>query len=373
MSSAAVTLELGAERAPFVMLPTWLLRNRQVSDGAKVLYGLLHDLVAGREGPTRAVTRGELAECGGVSVDTVDRRLSELIRAGAVEKQAQFETRQGQLANVYWVRLSPPAAALRPAVDNADPPGRRPTAPPAAAVRPPEPRACGNPGRDGAAPREKEQDQEVPPQPPRSAGGRRWQPGSEAGPTEPGSAAPPASDGGILPLTGGRRLSGTSQRAVGANPRAVVAAAAAEQDRERAARLEAMAEAKTAARLAAERAGEAAIAAFEAEALAVSGALDDDRLAAVVAVVRDGLVGPLANSTVPVARAVVDWCRLAASAASVANAGCLAVAVDAALLAGQGLPTVPPAPLPLAAAPPGTVPLRRRVTTLMGSRVEEAV
>jgi hypothetical protein len=89
--SATDTLHLGAERAPFVMLPRCLLHQGEISDGAKVLYCMLHDLVAGREGPTRPVTRGQLAECCGVSVDT-DRRLAELIRVGAVEKQAQFET-----------------------------------------------------------------------------------------------------------------------------------------------------------------------------------------------------------------------------------------------------------------------------------------
>src|SRR5207245_4343434 len=54
-------MQLTAERAPFVMLPRWLLQQTKISDGAKVLYCVLHDLVAGREGPTRPVTRGQLA------------------------------------------------------------------------------------------------------------------------------------------------------------------------------------------------------------------------------------------------------------------------------------------------------------------------
>jgi hypothetical protein len=87
-------------------------------------------------------------------------------------------------------------------------------------------------------------------------------------------------------------------------------------------------------------------------------------------VVRDALVGPLARSALPVTRAVVDWCRQAVSDRPDSSLG---AAVLAALAAGQPLPDVPPAPLPLAAAPPETVPLRRRVATLMGSRVEEAV
>jgi hypothetical protein len=99
--------------------------------------------------------------------------------------------------------------------------------------------------------------------------------------------------------------------------------------------------------------------------------LDDHQLAAVVDLVRDVLVGPLAQSALPVTRAVVDWCRQAASDHPTAPS--LGAAVAAALAAGQRLPDVAPAPLPGVAAPPGTVPLRRRVATLMASRVEETV
>ena len=83
------------------------------------------------------------------------------------------------------------------------------------------------------------------------------------------------------------------------------------------------------------------------------------------------LLATLAQLTIPlVTRAVVDWCRRAAVDHPESSVG---GAVLAALAVGQRLPDVPPAPLILAAAPPGTVPLRRRVATLMGSRVEEAI
>src|SRR5205823_11326034 len=140
-----------------------------------------------------------------------------------------------------------------------------------------------------------------------------------------------------------RRSEGTNPRAIGANPRAGAELAAAKRERERAARLEAEAEAKTAARLAAERAGEAGRIAFEAEALAVSAVLDDDQLDAVVKLVRAALVGPLAQSALPVSRAVVDWCRYAA--VNHLDSPSLAAAVDAALAVGQGLPRDPAPPL----------------------------
>ena len=119
--------------------------------------------------------------------------------------------------------------------------------------------------------------------------------------------------------------------------------------------------------LAAERAGEADRVAFEAEALAVSAVLDDDQLDAVVKLVRAVLVRPLAQSALPVSRAVVDWCRHAA--ANHLDSPSLAAAVDAALAGGQGLPSDPAPPLTLATAPRRGMPLRRRVADLMASMV----
>ncbi len=207
------TMELRAERAPFVMLPRWLLYHPQVGEGAKFLYCVLHDLVAGREGPTRPVTRAQLADSCGVSVDTIDRRLTQLGAAGAVEKQAQIEA-GGQVANVYQVWLTPPDGIRRtllavptqsdrsgggapqepipplpgkpgspvenrgrvfaaPVEGCANPQvnrSRKSAAPPSDSQ--PGPYACGAPGRKFAAPSVfEEQEEEVPPQPPRAAGG----------------------------------------------------------------------------------------------------------------------------------------------------------------------------------------------------------
>src|SRR5437867_9962167 len=100
-------MRLTGERLPFAMLPRWLLYHGDVSEGAKFLYCVLHDLVQGREGPTRPVTRAELAAACGVSPDTIDRRLAQLVAAGAVEKEHQIRA-GGQQANVYRVWLTPP-------------------------------------------------------------------------------------------------------------------------------------------------------------------------------------------------------------------------------------------------------------------------
>lgn len=343
--TATDMLHLGAEPAPFVMLPRWLLHSG-VSDGAKVLYCMLHDLVAGREGATRPVTRAQLAECCGVSVDTVDRRLAELIKAGAVEKQAQFETGQGQLANVYWVRLSPPAAAMRPPVDNLDTPGRNPAAPPAAAVRPAQPQPCVDPGRAAAAPIEEQEVEElIPPQPPRSAGGPNASHNDEE--TPPGRS---------------RRAERTNPRALGANPRAEDDRAEEARRCELAEQREAEVAAELAARQAAEAEAQAAAAAFEAEATALSGALDDDHLTTVVERATEQLAGPLARSPFAVARAVVAWCRGAVGQ----RPGSVVDAIDAALTDGWAPGDEPPgAPLELPPAGPATAPLLERVRPLV--------
>src|SRR5438552_1601391 len=102
-----LVMHLRAERAPFVMLPRWLLYHPEVGEGAKFLYCVLHDLVHGSEGPTRPVTRAKLAELCRVSPNTIDRRLAELVAVRAVDKEPQILA-GGQVANVYHVWLTPP-------------------------------------------------------------------------------------------------------------------------------------------------------------------------------------------------------------------------------------------------------------------------
>lgn len=185
-----------------------------------------------------------------------------------------------------------------------------------------------------------------PPQPPRRAGGH------EVDPINAGGA--------------GRRADGTNPRARQANPRA-------EGDLAEAARLEAEAAARQAelertneARRAADRAAQAETDRLEAEALAVAAALDDEPLAAVVAVVTRRMAGPLARSPLAISRAVVAWCRTAAAAQP---AGPLSAAVAAGLTAGlvaeEGSP-----PLDLPAAPAGTAALRHRIAGLRPPTVD---
>jgi hypothetical protein len=358
-------LHLRAERAPFVMLPRWLLYHPDVGEGAKFLYCVLHDLVAGREGPTRPVTRAQLAESCGVSVDTIDRRLAQLVAAGAVEKQAQIRA-GGQTANVYQVWLTPPdglrrtqphgkpetpvdngsrisAAPVEGSANGQVTRGRESAAPPSDGD--PDPQACGDSDRASAAPSVFEEPaEEVPPQPPRTAGG----------PDAPHNDH----------INDGPRQMGMNPRALGANPRAEAERAEESRQRHLAERREADLVAAAAARRAEEDAARSAAAAFEAEATALSAALDDDRLAAIVDAACEGLAGPLVRSPFAVARAVVGWCRGAARH----HPGPLAAAVDAALAdRWRPAPGVGETSEPLEVPPPpsGVPPLRDRLAPLV--------
>src|SRR5581483_4551866 len=354
-----------------------------VNEGAKFLYCVLHDLVQGREGPTRPVTRAQLAAACGVSADTIDRRLAQLVAVGAVEKEHQIRA-GGQQANVYRVWLTPPDGLRRSPANPVDNRSRRSAAPVEGAANPQvrhsresaappaQPHGCGAPGRTGAAPNSEEgKNQEDPPQPPREAGGRDV-PSQMAGPDPllPAPSAPVAPDvvPSRSPLDGERTLGvsaspGTPRRlrAAGTNPRA-------EADRAEQARLEAEARVRRAAveradesRRAAERAAALEADRLEAEAQAVSGALDDATLTAVVTAVRPSMSGPLASSALALSRAVVSWCRSAAQAypdhgfADAVRAG---LAARLTLEEGSGS-----APLALPAASPGTPSLRARIAT----------
>lgn len=126
-------------------------------------------------------------------------------------------------------------------------------------------------------------------------------------------------------------------------------------------------EAECAARRAEDIAAREAAERLEAEALAVSAALDDATLAAVVAAIRPGMSGPLAASAMAVARAVVCWCRLAAIAHGRDFADAVVAGLRSGLTVGEG--TAPP-PLVLPAPAAGTPILRARIAALL-SPVED--
>jgi hypothetical protein len=347
-SSVDRPLQLAGERAPFAMLPRWLLYHPDVSEGAKFLYCVLHDLVQGRQGPTRPVTRAELASCCGVSVDTIDRRLAQLVTVGAVEKQAQIRA-GGQQANVYQVWLTPPEGLQR-STGNGEAPGCRNGAAPVEAcvnglvdrsrdhaAPAPGPQGCGPVRRTDAAAYRKEEEERIPPQPPRPAGG------------------PESSEHNPVTANGNRQ-----RRSAGTNPRAEAERAEADRLEAEAAHRRAELDARTEARRAADRSAELEAERLDAEAGSISAALTDATLATVVARVSAGMSGLLAGSAVAVSRAVIAWCRTAA----VTRPGPLATAVDAGLAedlaAGEGHP-----PLDLPAAPAGTAPLRARIAGLL--------
>jgi len=160
----------------------------------------------------------------------------------------------------------------------------------------------------------------------------------------------------------GRRAGGTNPRAMGTHPRAATQQAdTARLEAEAAARHAALQRA-TETRRASDQAAEAEADRIEAEALAVSAALDDATLTAVVRIVTETMAGPLARSPLAISRAVVAWCRRAATQHAGPLAEAAAAGLAAGIVVGEG---DPPSLLDAPPAPPGTALLRHRIAALV--------
>jgi hypothetical protein len=161
------------------------------------------------------------------------------------------------------------------------------------------------------------------------------------------------------PTANGRRVAGTNPRARQTNPRAEADLAEAARVEAEVAARQAQLERTNEARRAADLAAQTEADRLEAEALAVSAALDDDQLAAVVALVTERMAGPLARSSLAISRAVVAWCRTAATEHPGPLPTAVTAGLNAGLVAGEGS-----AAMNLPAAPEGTAPLRHRIAGL---------
>jgi hypothetical protein len=102
-----VTDQLESDLPPFAIVPVWVL-DAGLSSRAVHLYALLADH-AGRDGSCFP-SRGLLAERMSASVDTVDRAMAELLKAGAVVKRARAKGTGEQTSNLYTLRSAKPTA-----------------------------------------------------------------------------------------------------------------------------------------------------------------------------------------------------------------------------------------------------------------------
>jgi len=152
------TLELRIQRWPFVQLPSKLLIDNLISDGAKVTFATLQ-LWAGIDG--RAFTnRMRLAEARGVNRATLYRHLGELEEAGWVERSTEVLA-PGQLRHVIWAWREPRSqkcdrgggvAPVRPGGSRQCDPGGRANATPDGTSNGPEaaPLVGSGPAADGS-------------------------------------------------------------------------------------------------------------------------------------------------------------------------------------------------------------------------------
>lgn len=95
---------LRIERGAFVIVPDWVTDHPDVSDRAHRLYCVLRQYESSDDGtcfPKRATLAARL----GCSVDTVDRALAELVKAGAVDKEHRTTARGDSTSNLYTVHF----------------------------------------------------------------------------------------------------------------------------------------------------------------------------------------------------------------------------------------------------------------------------
>lgn len=92
---------------PFAMVPKWLFAS--VSDGAVMLYISLWLYISPNDPKRKAFpSKSSLAKDMSCSIDTVDRRLKELVEARAVTVKKKPSAHGGWPHNIYFLKLERP-------------------------------------------------------------------------------------------------------------------------------------------------------------------------------------------------------------------------------------------------------------------------
>ena len=93
--------EIRSDTGPFAMVPEWLLYSG-VSGNAIKLFAIIHR----HEGPGGAhPSRKRLGDLMGVSVNVVDRTISELVDVGALTKEHRFSSDGDMTSNAYTLHF----------------------------------------------------------------------------------------------------------------------------------------------------------------------------------------------------------------------------------------------------------------------------
>ena len=101
----------------FAIVPEWLL-DTEVSAGAIRLFAVLAAKYADRVTNTGFPRRKVLADSVGVSVETLDKCMAQLIDVGAVRKEQRHSPDGDQISNLYHLRYSPPSNLPIPHPEN---------------------------------------------------------------------------------------------------------------------------------------------------------------------------------------------------------------------------------------------------------------
>lgn len=105
------THDLRSNIGPYAMVPAWLL-TAPISDRAVRLYGILARRANNDTGRCWPGRQRLANDCGGCSLDSIDRAMTELVELGAVTRQRQSVGPKGRAPNIYTVQFAPPPALV---------------------------------------------------------------------------------------------------------------------------------------------------------------------------------------------------------------------------------------------------------------------
>lgn len=136
MTEPLETVEITTDTGRFALVPEWVLLSR-VSDRAIRVYAVMASRWADRGDGSCWPSRSTIAATLGVSVDTVDRALADLVKHGAISIIPRHHDSGAQTSNGYVLhRVLPGRNIAAPQPQTCPPPSRNIAAPPAANLRP---------------------------------------------------------------------------------------------------------------------------------------------------------------------------------------------------------------------------------------------
>ncbi len=97
--------DLRSDLPPFAMVPRWVIQHKELTSGAVRVYACLADM-ANRDKNYAFPSHRTLANRTNMSVSSVRRHISELVKVGALHVKQRYKPEgEGQTSNLYTVKF----------------------------------------------------------------------------------------------------------------------------------------------------------------------------------------------------------------------------------------------------------------------------